>query len=276
MPTGITRYIASLAPAPQMTGAGRRPNSIRHGIQVDNCVRRLFAGQNRRVRPTVRTAAKLFFQELRRAGVRLVATQHRVTNSARSIATHLDGLGVTEDGKDTAVELKTSLYPLAVYQKHYQTTMPAGARELLPGMPNTLYWRHQLQAGFGAHCLGPGSKGLVVVVCPDGAMSHWVQSAATKERNFARPMPAEAPKVRLLKWPGHDAVKHVVKGVGRARNPVKAGVAHYTGAVVGAVSPAGTKRAALQREKLKHEARKRGVRAYVVQQGENGLQFLTA
>lgn len=256
-----------------MTGNRLYSNSKRHGTSVDRLVQKTVRGE-----PTGRLAgfaahkAKgLFFAELHEA--RVVITDVQVPVKTARIRTQLDGLGHTYDQTKVVIELKTSLHPLAFYKSHYQTTVPKQEPHILPNIPNTLYWRHQLQAGFGVSCLGGDTKGLVVVVCSDGAMHHWVQAEATRKEHFEHEVVSDAPGVRMLKWPGHANVKHLVKGLGRQRKGVKYGVAHYTRGVVGAVSKPG-KRADKQKQLIREEAAKRGVQGYVIHNNEGKLRII--
>ena len=257
MPIGVTSYLKALQPAvPVMTGNRLYRDSKKHGVAVDRLVQKAVKGQatGRMGNSAAHKAKALFFAELHKANVIIDDVQVAVSN--RFIRTQLDGLGHTYHNQKVVIELKTSLHPLAFYQKHYQTTFPRGHPTILPHIPNTLYWRHQLQAGFGVACLGGDAKGLVVVVCSDGAMHHWVQTQATLQGNFEYPITQEPPPIRMLPWPGHENIKGLVRGLGKHRKGVKYGVAHYTNAVVGAVSKPG-KRERQQRKALREAADKR-------------------
>ena len=122
-------------------------------------------------------------------------------------------------------------------------------------------------------CLGGDTKGLVVIVCRDGAMHHWVQSQAMDPGHFNHAIANPTPSVRMLQWPGHDNVKHLVRGLGRHRKGVKYGIAHYTRAVIGAISKPG-KRADKQRQLIKEEAAKRGVQGYVIENTDDRLRLV--
>ena len=274
MPIGITTYLSRLQPnVPVMTGNRLYKDSKRHGTAVDRLVQKAVRGEKlgRLGGLAAHKAKGLFFAELHEA--RVVITDVQVPVKTARVRTQLDGLGHTYDQTKVVIELKTSLHPLAFYKRHYQTTVPKQDPHILPGIPNTMYWRHQLQAGFGVACLGGDTKGLVVVVCSDGAMHHWVQAAATRKEHFEHEVVSDTPGVRMLKWPGHDSVKHLVRGLGRQRKGVKYGVAHYTRAVVGVVSKPG-KRADKQKELIRREAVKRGVQGYVIHNNEDKLKIL--
>ena len=246
-----------------MTGNRLYRDSKRHGIAVDRLVQKAVRGEKmgRLANAEAHKAKGLFFAELHKAGV--IITDVQVPVRTRQIRTQLDGLGHTYNQEKVVIELKTSLHPLEFYRGHYQTTMPRHEPTILPTIPNTLYWRHQLQAGFGVSCLGGNAKGIVVIVCSDGAMHHWVQSEATRKEHFEHEVGSDTPNVRMLKWPGHENVKHLVRGLGRQRKGVKYGVAHYTRGVVGVVSRPG-KRADRQKRLIREEAAKRGVQGYVI------------
>lgn len=256
-----------------MTGNRLYRDSKRHGITVDRLVQKTVKGESigRMGGIEAHKAKGLFFAELHKAGV--IISDVQVPVKTRLIRTQLDGLGHTYNQDKVVIELKTSLHPLSFYKSHYQTTIPKEHPTIVEGIPNTLYWRHQLQAGFGVFCLGGNTKGLVVVVCSDGAMHHWVQSEAMRRQHFEHEVVSNAPNVRMLKWPGHENVKHLVRGLGRQRRGVKYGVAHYTRGVVGAISKPG-KRADKQKQLIKREAAKRGVQGYVIDNSENNLRIL--
>lgn len=252
------------------------------GRAVDNAVQRAVKGQpTGRLQTDAQKAMRHFFNELQRANVVIDDVQVAVRN--QTVRTQLDGLGHDYENRKVVIELKTSLHPLSFYNKHYQSTVPPGQPNILPHIPNTMYWRHQLQAGFGVACLGGNSRGLVVVVCSDGAMHHWVQSQATLPTNFEHPVVSDTPSVRLLKWPGHENVKHLVRGLGRFRKgrgkepATKYGIAHYTNAVVGAISKPG-KRERMQRSLIKKVGQQRSppVPAYVIINTNDTLRIVPA
>jgi hypothetical protein len=126
--------------------------------------------------------AHLFFAALTRRKIRLVRVQIPVTVPDLKLKTTLDAMGVNEHGEDVVIELKTTQLTHARLSRIYHTPL-SGYPTLKTGLPNTLYWRHQLQTGFGM-LASSTHRGLVVVCSEDGVLVSDVNTEATLKKRF--------------------------------------------------------------------------------------------
>ena len=86
-----------------------------------------------------------FFAELRRLGITLTRVQ--VPVSRDGITTRADGLGLNANHETVAIELKTTQMSLEAHRTTYNVCC-ANLPKLTNGLPNTGFWRSQLQCGF--------------------------------------------------------------------------------------------------------------------------------
>jgi hypothetical protein len=129
--------------------------------------------------------ASWFFDRVRAQKITRLAPQIAVQDKNLGIRTSIDVIGRDHKNRVVVIELKTTQDTIAQHQKRYFSRCQ-NCPVLSNGLPNTEFWRHQLQCGFGMLCKDT-HMGLVVVVCSDGAVHYPVSSTACDRRMFRWP-----------------------------------------------------------------------------------------
>lgn len=203
MAVGVTTFIANtLAKGTRFTvGTGRGAHKgLSFGRQTDMLVRKVIEGKNLGRKNAAHTAATRFFEALAAAKVRATQCQVSVKVSELNVRAVIDVIGVDHVGNEVVVELKTTQASVAEHAKLYYATC-RNLATLKCNLPNCLYWRHQLQCGFGVLARG-AKRGLVVVVCTDGVRSYPVEHAATERARFEGALPSpDSVYAPTLPWP---------------------------------------------------------------------------
>lgn len=206
MPVGVTTFISkSLARGAKFSIGGRL--SSKRGLQigraVDMLVRRAIDGTPVRYGAFGAEKARLFFDCLSKRKIRATSAQVTTEMRALNLRAVIDVIGVDSSGNEVVIELKTTQHTVADHARQYYKTCKNCAT-LTNGLPNCLYWRHQLQCGFSM--LSRSTKrGLVVVVCSDGVRAYPVESVATERNKFQGAMPkVEDLHAPTLPWPAAD------------------------------------------------------------------------
>jgi hypothetical protein len=203
MPVGVTTFIANtLAKGTRFSvGTGRGASKgLSFGRQTDFLVRKVIEARPLGKRNAAHTAATRFFEALAAAKIRATACQVSVRVPELNIRAVIDVVGVDHLGNEVVIELKTTQVTTAEHAKLYYTTC-RNLATLKCDLPNCLYWRHQLQCGFGVLARG-ASRGLVVVVCTDGVRSYKVEHAAMERSRFEGALPTpDSVYAPTLPWP---------------------------------------------------------------------------
>lgn len=187
MPVGVTSFIsASLAGGARFSIGGRlcAKAGLRIGRTTDMLVRRAHL-EGLVLSPAKPSHARAlrFFHTMAKNGITVSDVQVRALDDALGIRTELDAVGVDRAGRRVAIELKTTQHSMAEFSAAYYR--PCRNRPTLTNrLPNCLYWRHQLQAGFGV-IASPCVRGVVAVMCSDGGLTYEVQPAAMARSAFA-------------------------------------------------------------------------------------------
>jgi len=208
MPVGITTFIAKgLAKGARFSTGGQvsAKKGLEIGRAVDLLVRRAVQGTRVPAGAFGAPRAQRFLDCVRRLDLVADAAQISGAIPALNLRTIIDVMARDRHGNAVVLELKTTQHTMAVHDRQYYKTCKNLAT-LTNGLPNCLYWRHQLQCGFGVMCTA-ASRGLVVVVCADGVRTYPVEPVATERSRFLGAMPVAADlHAPLLPWPvGNDA-----------------------------------------------------------------------
>lgn len=208
MPVGVTTFISkSLARGAKFSIGGRL--SSKRGLQigraVDMLVRRAVEGSPVRHGAFGADKANLFFDCLAKRKIRATRAQVSTEMRALNLRAVIDVIGKDKSGNDVIIELKTTQHTVAEHARQYYKSCKNCAT-LTNGLPNCLYWRHQLQCGFAMLSQGT-SQGLVVVVCSDGVRAYPVEAVAAEQGKFQGAMPKiENLHAPTLPWPHADDV----------------------------------------------------------------------
>ena len=204
MPVGVTTFIAKcLAGGARFrTGIGSlcSKRGLAFGRKTDQLVQQHIRGRRLGQQSPAHTAARRFFAALSAQGVSATEAQVSAVDSSLNLRAVADAVGRDAAGNEVVIELKTTQATLAEHARVYYANCK-NRPTLRCDLPNCLYWRHQLQCGF-AVMVRKAHRGLVVVVCKDGAKAYWVEPAACERRRFLGAV--EAPGdiyAPTLKWP---------------------------------------------------------------------------
>ena len=162
----------------------------------------------------VRVRIRSIVAELAARGVHIGSAQVKVGMSpAIRIRTELAGLGCLLDGTPVVIEVKASTATLAEYRAAYNAPCMS-RRRLVTGHPNTTATHHQLQTAFGALAIG-ATRGVIVISCADGVMSHLLETRFLDRAVFERAIPPSRPgrprcsnalpAPTMATWPAADA-----------------------------------------------------------------------
>lgn len=213
MAIGVTSFISttlargtSFSPASDTTHCSALGLAI--GRQTDHLARRVIAGKAKlSVNDQNHTRAVWFFDTLKRLQIEKLEAQVSVKDPSLGIRTQIDATGVDATGNLVIIELKTTQDSRRQHKERYYKRC-RNCPTLANGLPNTEFWRHQLQCGFGMLCKN-AHRGVVIVVCKDGALHYPVSSTAADRRMFDIPAavarfahPSANPaSCHLLPWP---------------------------------------------------------------------------
>lgn len=162
-------------------GFGRRvgPAGLRAGKQLDESVGLLIEGGDPGKRSWHGRLAYKIIALLRRGGCRWLKSQVVVWSEKRGVATAVDILGKSADGKTVFVlELKYCSHSTASTRRVYKAAHPATPRLRGMRLANSLFNHHQIQIRETLRLFkanydpGPGVKIVagVVVACGDGGV----------------------------------------------------------------------------------------------------------
>lgn len=142
---------------------------------------------------------------MRKLQITRLDPQIAVCDTELGIRTSIDVMGRDQKNRPVVIELKTTQDSKDQHRQRYYTRC-RNCPTLSNGLPNTEFWRHQLQCGFGMLCKNT-SQGIVVVVCSDGVVHYPVSSTACDRRMFKRSSSAATVKVperadcKTIEWP---------------------------------------------------------------------------
>lgn len=212
MAVGVTTFIANtLAQGKRFSvGFGRGAHKgLSFGRQTDMLVRKVIDGRPVGKKNLAHKAATRFFEALAAAKVKPTLSQVCVKISDLNVRAVIDVIGKDHLGNEVVVELKTTQCTVAEHASLYYTTCKNLAT-LKCNLPNCLYWRHQLQCGFGMLARN-APRGLVVVVCTDGVRSYPVERAAAERNCFLGALPTpDSVYAPTLSWPSDNDDKLLV------------------------------------------------------------------
>ena len=227
MAVGVTTFIGStLANGTRPPSGGFKSRSfatdgLRIGRETDMLVRKAFTktlALNSGIRKHARAIE--FFRVMAAANLTVCDVQRAVGVLSLNLRTTIDCMAKDNFNNDVVVELKTTQLNVATHKKHYHETC-AKKKTLNNGLPNCLYYRHQLQAGFGM-LAAKATKGVVVVCCSDGGVVYDVAKRVVKESLFVGAVP-QVGKLRAptIPWPADDAPLAAMRSYARvvSRNP---------------------------------------------------------
>lgn len=204
MPVGVTTFIAKCLAGGSRFRTGRSTLCSKRGLafgrKADHLVQQHIRGRRLGQQSPAHTAARRFFAVLSAQGVTAKEAQVSVSVPSLNLRAVADAVGTDATGNEVIIELKTTQATLAEHARTYYANCK-NRPTLRCDLPNCLYWRHQLQCGF-AVMARKAPRGLVVVVCTDGATAHWVEPAACERRRFLGAVEAPADIFApTLKWP---------------------------------------------------------------------------
>ena len=227
MAVGVTTFIGrTLANGTRPPSGGFKSRSfakdgLRIGRETDMAVRRAFTKAlvlNSGIRKHARAIE--FFRVMAAANLTVCDVQRAVKIVSLNLRTTIDCMAKDKANNDVVVELKTTQHNRVTHAKHYHDTC-AKKKTLANGLPNCLYYRHQLQAAFGM-LAAKAPKGVVVVCCSDGGVIYNVVNAVVKENLFVGAVP-QVGKLRAptIPWPADDAPLAAMRSYTRVvrRNP---------------------------------------------------------
>ena len=226
MAVGITTFIEHKLAAGTRPPSGSSRTSVRKeglsiGRDTDMLVRRAFAKVTR-LSSGVKSHRRAieFFRVMAAANMTLSDVQVPTTVASLNLRTTVDCMATDAGNRRVVVELKTTQHTMATHAKWYHETVRKKPN-LTNGLPNSLYWRHQLQAGFGM--IGTAApRGVVVVVCSDGAVLYEVDQAVLKHELFEGAVPnIQKLRAPTIPWPADDAPLKTMRAYTRvvSRNP---------------------------------------------------------
>lgn len=227
MAVGVTTFIERvLANGTRPPSGGFKSRSfakdgLRIGRVTDMAVRKAFTktlALNGGIKEHARAIE--FFRVMAAANLTVCGVQRAVGILSLNLRTTIDCMAKDKDNNDVVVELKTTQHTRATHAKHYHATC-AKKKTLNNGLPNCLYYRHQLQAAFGMLAT-KATKGVVVVCCSDGGVVYNVVNSVVKEELFVGAVP-QVGKLRAptIPWPADDAPLAAMRSYTRVvrRNP---------------------------------------------------------
>lgn len=187
MAVGVTTFISgSLAGGKRFSIGGSLSGrkGLKIGRATDMLVRKVVKGAPLKAGAKSEAAvrAREFFKLMRENGIKVTEVQVRAADDTLGIRTEIDAVGKAANGARTAIELKTSQHTKASFSAAYYTTCK-NQPTLTNGLPNCLYWRHQLQAGFAvvaSNC----TRAVVAVMCADGGLVYDVKDTACSRAMF--------------------------------------------------------------------------------------------
>lgn len=126
--------------------------------------------------------AREFFRLMAKHGIKVVEVQVKVVDHELNIRTEIDAVGQDSSGRKVAIELKTTQHDMATFSRSYYTQC-RNKPTLTNKLPNCLYWRHQLQIGFGV-LASDCTRGVVAVMCTDGGILYELNPAVLHRTLF--------------------------------------------------------------------------------------------
>lgn len=123
-----------------------------------------------------------FFRLMKSHGIAVTAVQVPAVDIDLNIRTILDAVGIDKERRKVCIELKTSQHNKLDFAKSYYKQC-RNQPILTNNLPNCLYWRHQLQAGFGVMTTDC-TRGVVAVICEDGGILYDVTPTAMQRSMF--------------------------------------------------------------------------------------------
>jgi hypothetical protein len=227
MAVGVTTFIErTLANGTRPPSGGFVSNSfakdgLRVGRETDMAVRRAFT-KTLTLNSGIKKHAKAieFFRVMAAANLTVCGVQKATAIVALNLRTTIDCMAKDKCNNDVVVELKTTQHNMATHANNYHKVC-AKKKTLRNGLPNCLFYRHQLQAAFGMLATA-APKGVVVVICSDGGVIYEVIKAVLKFDLFVGAVP-EVSKLRAptIPWPADDAPLSAMRTYTRVvrRNP---------------------------------------------------------
>ena len=186
MPVGVTTFISAGLAAGRKFSIGGSLNAkagLAIGRETDMLVRDVVR-KGRQLNKGARHArAAEFFRVMATHHIKVVEVQRRAVDHALDIRTEVDAIGTDREKRRVAIELKTSQHTRAAFSAAYYTRCRNKA-ELSNGLPNCLYWRHQLQVAFGVLATDC-TRGVVAVMCSDGGLLFELSPTALSRALFA-------------------------------------------------------------------------------------------
>ena len=207
MPVGVTTFISgSLASGKRFSIGGSLcgRSGLKIGRVTDMLVRNAVKGQPLVPGRKSHARAREFFRVMRENGIRVTDVQVRAADDSLGIRTEIDAVGLDSAKRKVAIELKTTQHCKAAFSAAYYT--PCKNQPVLTnGLPNCLYWRHQLQAGFGVVATDC-TRAVVAVMCEDGGILYEVKPVAWDRAMFAGAAGSAEVAIRapLLPYPIND------------------------------------------------------------------------
>jgi len=206
MAVGVTTFIsASLARGKRFAIGGSLDSraGLSIGRTTDMLVRRVVNDSFRLdYRRKDHRRAREFFSAMAAAKITVTEVQRKCTLPDLHIRTEVDAMGVDKERRQVAIELKTTQHSKAAFSAAYFTACK-NQPTLTNGLPNCLYWRHQLQCAFGVLATN-SQRGVVAVMCEDGSLVYDVVPTALDRSLFVGAVSPEATQYcPLLPYPEH-------------------------------------------------------------------------
>ena len=211
MPIGVTSFISKYLSggrsfSPEVSTRHSADVGLSIGRFTDSLVRKVIAGKAKlSVNDPWHKRALWFFDIVRQLKLTSLVAQVPVKDASLGIRTSIDVTARNALNKLVVIELKTTQDTKKQHKERYFKRCRQ-CPTLSNGLPNTEFWRHALQCGFGMMCTG-ATQGVVIVVCSDGAVYYPVSSTACDKRMFAKPRSVTATEVparadcKTIAWP---------------------------------------------------------------------------
>jgi hypothetical protein len=188
---GITNYLNALFPyeRPRIHARGSKYGlsyGRRFHTQIHNAVR---TNTWRRL-PVSARGVYYYFQFLRQMNLIPVQSEMTINNTHVGVGTKVDLVCTTSDGVVVLLENKTTRHSYDDYMRIYKQKTNDN-KQLVNGLPNTEYTRHQLQVAFAVCTINNSipqlktkTRGAVIVCCRDRYALFWTPVSMTMPAIF--------------------------------------------------------------------------------------------
>jgi hypothetical protein len=188
---GITEYLNTQFPyeRPQIRARGSK-HGLSYGrrfhTQIHNAVR---TNTWRRL-PVAARGVYYYFQFLQQIKLIPTKTEMTIANTRIGVNTKVDLVCTDKNGVVVMIENKTTRHSFADYMRIYHQKTRVNP-DLVNGLANTEYTRHQLQAAFAVHTINSNVpqlrvkvRGAVIVCCRDRYAIFWTPISMTMPAIF--------------------------------------------------------------------------------------------